>query len=232
MTLRSSRRSFKSELKSELKSLFYLYTDTVTGCISPDSLLGGRRRIVSARLRASNDVSGNRASQARLSDDGWCSGQLGTNIFTPYIEVDFSRNLIFTSVATQGLPVFIGTDRHIERYRVEVAGEDGDRQYIIPSTNSSQPQPAVSSYNEVIVYINYHLCVYIQIFPLGQSRISNTNRHTESLPRPVIGQVLRINPYEWNDEDHVCTKLEVYGCPLLGMHACSASACDFSYCQI
>ena len=62
----------------------------------------------------------------------------------------------------------------------------------------------------------------IQIFPLGQSRISNdTNRHTESLPRPVIGQILRINPYEWNDHNHVCTKLEVLGCPLQGSYTCS-----------
>jgi len=28
---------------------------------------------------------------------------------------------------------------------------------------------------------------------------------------------LRINPYEWNDEDYVCTKLEVYGCQLQGI---------------
>ena len=32
----------------------------------------------------------------------------------------------------------------------------------------------------------------------------------------MIGQTLRINPYEWNDEDYVCTRLEVYGCPLQG----------------
>ena len=56
-----------------------------------------------------------------------------------------------------------------------------------------------------------------QIFPLGRSRISNANGHTESLPRPVIGQILRINPYEWNDDDYACTKLEVYGCPLQGI---------------
>ena len=60
--------------------------------------------------------------------------------------------------------------------------------------------------------------MYVQIFPLGQSSISNINRHTESLPRPVMGQVLRINPYEWNDDDHVCTKLEVFGCPFQGSY--------------
>ena len=32
----------------------------------------------------------------------------------------------------------------------------------------------------------------------------------------MIGQILRIDPYEWSDADHVCTKLEVYGCPLQG----------------
>ena len=61
-------------------------------------------------------------------------------------------------------------------------------------------------------------CISAQIFPLGQSRISNPNRHTEPLPRPVIGQILRINPYEWNNDDYVCIKLEVCGCPLQGSH--------------
>ena len=132
------------------QSLFY-YTDT--GCMSPDSLLEGRRRIVSAELRASNDVGGTlvgyRASQARLSDDGWCSG-LGRDIFGPFIEVDFNSDVVFNLITTEGFlsfvsPAVFGTTRYIERYRVEVAGEDGDLQYIIPSTNSSQPQPAVSS---------------------------------------------------------------------------------------
>ena len=59
-----------------------------------------------------------------------------------------------------------------------------------------------------------HVCM--QIFPLGQSRINNANRHRESLPRPVMGQILRINPYEWSDDDFACTRLEVYGCPLQG----------------
>ena len=144
---------------------------------------------------------------------------------------------MFTSVATQGREpslaeqlIFV-PDRYIQRYRIEIAGEDSGLRYITPSTNNSepQPQPAVSScsysyiaiwlYSACAIYIPLHdivVCVYVQIFPLGQSRISNTNRHTESLPRPVMGQVLRINPYQWNDDDHVCTKLEVYGCPLQG----------------
>ena len=32
----------------------------------------------------------------------------------------------------------------------------------------------------------------------------------------MIGQILRISPYEWSDNDHACTKLEVYGCSLQG----------------
>ena len=113
------------------------YTDT--GCISPDTLLEGRRRISSAVFRASNARIGNPASQARLDGDGWCSVQLAANIFDPYIEIDFGRDVLFNSVATQGVESLF-----IERYRVEVAGEDGRLQYITPSTNSSQLEPAVS----------------------------------------------------------------------------------------
>ena len=155
----------------------------------------------------------------RLSDDGWCSAQLATNIFDPYIEVDFGRNLLFTSVATQGLkPSLLESivipARFVERYRVEVASEDGDLQYFTLSLNSSQP--AVSYIQLANLFWFLLLVPVIQIFPLGQSRISDTNRHKELLPRPAMGQVLRINPYQWNDDDHACTKLEVYGCPLQG----------------
>ena len=152
----------------------------------------------------------------RLSDDGWCSAQLATDIFDPYIEVDFGRNLLFTSVATQAVEssnIFVPA-RFVEQYRVEVASEDGDLQYLTLSLNSSQP--AVSYIQLANLFWFLLLVPVIQIFPLGQSKISNTNRHKESLPRPVMGQVLRINPYQWNDDDHACTKLEVYGCPLQG----------------
>ena len=133
-----------------------LFHCTDTGCILPDSLLEGRRRIVSAIFRASNARSGNPASQARLDDNGWCSGVLATNIFDPYIEIDFGRNVLFTSVATQGVTSSDETV-FIERYRIEVAGEDGPFQYITPSTNSSQLEPAVSI--EIII-----MCLMVCIF--------------------------------------------------------------------
>ena len=111
-----------------------------TGCISPDSLLEGRRRIVGAIFRASSQTSGYPASEARLDDDGWCSGLLATNIFDPYIEVELNNDVLFSSVETAGVESVFYT----ERYRIEVAGEDGHLQYITPSTNSSQLEPAVS----------------------------------------------------------------------------------------
>ena len=166
-------------------------------------------------LRASNDISDYRASQARLSDNGWCSGQLATDIFDPYIEVDFGRDLILTSVTIEGLDFIVSEDYFIERYRIQVAEEDGSLQYIALSANNSKPEPAVSSYMHAHYSCTAITCISAQIFPLGQSR-SNPNRHTESLPRPVIGQILRINPYEWNNDDYSCTKLEVHGCPLQG----------------
>ena len=95
----------------------------------------------------------------RLSDDGWCSGQLATDIFDPYIEVDFGRDLLFTSVATQGLEpnliesIFIPA-RFVERFRVEVASEDGDLQYVTPSLNSSQPAVSYTvSYPLILICI-------------------------------------------------------------------------------
>ena len=101
-------------------------------------------------------------SQARLDDNGWCSGQLATNIFDPYIEVDFGMDVLFTSVATQGVPpnaleilMFDITSRFIERYRVEIAGEDGHLRYITPSANSSQP--AVSGCVHYMIYSINHL---------------------------------------------------------------------------
>ena len=167
-------------------------------------------------LRASNDISDYRASQARLSDNGWCSGQLATDIFDPYIEVDFGRDLILTSVTIEGLDFIVSEDYFIERYRIQVAEEDGSLQYIALSANNSKSEPAVSSYMHAHYSCTAITCISAQIFPLGQGRITNANRHTESLPRPVIGQILRINPYEWNNDDYSCTKLEVHGCPLQG----------------
>ena len=94
---------------------------------------------MSAVFKASSQESDYPASQARLDDDGWCSGQLATNIFDPYIEIDFGRDVLFTSVTFEG----VGSS-FIERYRVQVAGEDGRHKFVTSSINSSQPEPAVS----------------------------------------------------------------------------------------
>ena len=136
---------------------------TDVSCMSANSLLEGRRRIVSTVFRDSNARSGYPASEARLNDDGWCSGLLATDIFDPYIEVDFGRDLILTSVITEGVPPNITAsptsigDRLIERYRVEVAEKDGYLQYITLSANISQP--AVSLYCVIIVWF-YYVCLY------------------------------------------------------------------------
>lgn len=42
-------------------------------------------------------------------------------------------------------------------------------------------------------------------------------RHTAQLPTTVLGQIMRLLPTQYSDADHACTKLEVIGCPLLGM---------------
>ena len=97
----------------------------------------------------------------RLSDEGWCSDQLATDIFDPYIEVDFGRDLLFTSVATQGREpspaeqmIFV-PERYIQRYRIETAGEDSGLQYITLSNSENnseaQPQPAVSSCIAIVI---------------------------------------------------------------------------------
>ena len=118
-------------------------------------------------LRASNDISDYRASQARLSDDGWCSGELATDIFDPYIEVDFDRDLILTSVTTEGLEYKFIEDYFIERYRIQVVGEDASLQYIALSANNSKSEPAVSSYMHIIAvqplynYSYLYLCTDI-----------------------------------------------------------------------
>ena len=102
-------------------------------------------------FRASSQESGNPASQARLDDNGWCSGQLATNIFDPYIEIDFGNDVLFTSVTFEGVD-----SSFIERYRVQVAGEDGRHKFVTPTINSSQPEPAVSISQ---VECSYALCV-------------------------------------------------------------------------
>ena len=112
---------------------------------------------MSAIFSASNARSDNPESQARFRDDGWCSGQLATNIFDPYIEIDFGRDALLTSVTTEG-----AESSFIERYRVQVAGEDGCHKFVTPSINSSQREPAVSGSICHVVYMDYNnMCVYI-----------------------------------------------------------------------
>ena len=117
---------------------------------------------MSAVFRASNARSDNSASQARFRDDGWCSGQLATNIFDPYIEIDFGRDVLLTSVTTEG-----AESSFIKRYRVQVAGEDGRHKFVTP-INSSQPEPAVSRICHVVAIwiIILHMCLHTDI-PTG-----------------------------------------------------------------
>lgn len=112
----------------------------------------GRRQFDGAVLRASNSRTDYPVTEARINDDGWCSGQQGENIFDPYLEVNFGQDVIFDSIVTQGFsitnileatllkPVFT------ERYRIEVAGENKQFQHIAAPTmaNSTNLNPAVS----------------------------------------------------------------------------------------
>ena len=98
-----------------------------------------------SELRVSNHITNYSASEARLSGNGWCSGQLGTNIFDPYIEVDFGRDVLLTSVTTEGLD-FLLSDYYIERYRIQVAREDASLLSIALSINNSKPEPVVSTF--------------------------------------------------------------------------------------
>ncbi|XP_065898539.1 uncharacterized protein [Dysidea avara] len=56
-------------------------------CYSPTTLLEGKRRIVGVVLRANSEQSNYLASEVRYDDDGWCSAELGGDIFYPYLEV-------------------------------------------------------------------------------------------------------------------------------------------------
>ncbi|XP_065898534.1 mucin-3B-like [Dysidea avara] len=168
-------------------------------CIAPKPLLEGRRRFDGVVFRTRNYRSGYPATEARISGGGWCSGQQGENVFDdPFLEVDFGdQDVIFDSVATQGFSITLFTTVFTERYQIEIAGQGRHFQHIATPTNSTYQNPAV--------------------FPLGE-RIVSDSKHKETLPRSFVGHLLRINPYEWNNEDNACTKLEVYGCPLLECH--------------
>ena len=102
---------------------------------------------MSAVFRASNDINNHSASQVRLSDDGWCSDHLATDIFDPYIEIDFGRDILFTSVTIEGID-FLSGDHFIKRFRIQIAAKKGaSLQYIALSANNSQLEPAVSIYS-------------------------------------------------------------------------------------
>ena len=117
-------------------------------CIAPKPLLEGRRRFDGVSFRTRNSRSGYPATEARISDDGWCSGQQGENVFDdPFLEVDFGdQDVIFDSVATEGFSItdiseaIIGKTVFTERYQLEVTGQDGLFRLIATPSNSS---PAV-----------------------------------------------------------------------------------------
>ena len=71
--------------------------------------------------------------------DGVLANWQLTSSTLSYIEIDFGRDVLFTSVTFEG----VGSS-FIERYRVQVAGEDGRHKFVTSSINSSQPEPAVS----------------------------------------------------------------------------------------
>lgn len=115
--------------------------------MSPVTLLEGRRKIDGAVLTASNSMTFHSPSEARLDDSGWCSGQLGADIFDPWLGVNFSANVLFTAIVTDGVRVAPLTTRlFLESYQVELAREDGHFWYLAKTSNSSQPEEAVSCY--------------------------------------------------------------------------------------
>ena len=111
-------------------------------------------------MRASNSRRGNPPSEGTLDGDGWCSGQLGGDIFDPYLEVDFGTNVLFTAIVTQGFgATLLQRGFFLERYQVELAREDGHLWYLAAPTNSSQEERAVSCYCFTCVCSKCHLSV-------------------------------------------------------------------------
>ena len=51
---------------------------------------------------------------------------------------------------------------------------------------------------------------------MEQERITSLMPYTQPLLYPIYGQKFRIDPYEWNNYNYACTKLEILGCPLNG----------------
>jgi len=79
----------------------------------------------------------------RYDDDGWCSAQLGGDIFNPYLEIEFGQDIIFHAVMTEGFSTGFLTFVFLERYQIEIAGEDEHFRYIA-SNATTNLQPAVS----------------------------------------------------------------------------------------
>lgn len=195
----------------------------------PVSLLEGRRSITSATLTASSEKSGNSPSTATLSnDDGWCStGQQRTTIPSIYLQVNFHTDVLISSVVTEGFSGFFDT-YYTQQYKIQIAGSNGEFRFVAASTDSSVAavsdilhiccSPVVNLY---VAFMHNSYCmqshVILQTFPQNMLLIPNESRHIEQLPTTVLGQTLRLLPTQYSDADHACTKVEVIGCPLLGM---------------
>ena len=105
--------------------------------MSPVTLLEGRRKIDGIVLTASNSIASHPPSEARLDDNGWCSGQLGADIHDPWLQVNFNASVLFTAIVTEGANGAKGL--FLERYQVELAREDDHLLYLAKTSNSSQP---------------------------------------------------------------------------------------------
>ena len=119
-------------------------------CASPVTLLEGRRKVDGVTLRASNSMIFHSPSEALLSGKGWCSGQLGADIFDPFLEVNFGASMLFTAIVTEGFGgTLLQKGFFLERYQVKLAREDGHLWYLAKPTNSnsSQLEEAVSCYS-------------------------------------------------------------------------------------
>ena len=100
-------------------------------------------------MRANSEQSNYPTSKVRYDDDGWCSAQLGGDIFDPYLEVEFGQDVLFHAVVTEGFSTELRLlpSAYIEQYQVEIAGNDEHFRYVaVPKnmTSSTMSQPAVS----------------------------------------------------------------------------------------
>lgn len=112
-------------------------------------MLEGRRKVDGVTLRASNSMIFHSPSEALLDGKGWCSGQLGADIFDPYLEVNFGTSVLLTAIVTEGFGgTLVQKGYFLERYRLTLAREDGHFWYLAKPTdsNSSQLEEAVSCY--------------------------------------------------------------------------------------